>query len=209
MGHGARGLQPRRHRVGLPHPRPGAQPRLPLGRGRHRRLFRRSAAAVPVARAVERARSDPQGAAVRADERGGQPRRGRQGAVLLSRCGAELRLRAHALQAAAGGLSVRMADRGERPPPRLGGDGVRADRYRHFRRRPLLRHRGRVCQGGRGRRAHADHGPQPRPRAGLHPCPAAGLVPQHLELVGRHAEAVVAGSGQRRRARAARPAGAL
>ena len=49
----------------------------------------------------------------------GQPWRGRQGALLLSRCHPQLRLRAHALQAAAGGLSLSMADRGERASPRL------------------------------------------------------------------------------------------
>ena len=33
------------------------------------------------------------------------------------------------------GLSLRLAARGECAPPRLAGHGVRADRYRHFRRR--------------------------------------------------------------------------
>ena len=97
----------------------------------------------------------------------------------------ELCLRAHALQAAAGGLSLRMADRGERTPQGLGGNGIRADRHRHFRRRPLFRCRCRICQGRRGRHAHAGYGPQPRPRAGAHPYPAASLVPQHLELGAR------------------------
>ena len=40
LGHGARGLQRRRRRLGLPAARPGAQQGLPLGRGRHRRHLR-------------------------------------------------------------------------------------------------------------------------------------------------------------------------
>ena len=71
MGHRARGLQPRRHRLGLFPARPCAQPRLSLGRGRHRRLRRRQAAAVPRPRAVERQGPDPEGAAVRPDQQQG------------------------------------------------------------------------------------------------------------------------------------------
>ena len=41
--------------------------------------------------------------------------------------------------------------------------GIRAARYRRVRRRPLLRRRRRVRQGGSGGRAHARHGDQPRP----------------------------------------------
>ena len=67
------------------HPRPGPLARVPLGRGRHRRVQRRPAAAVPRAGAVERPRPDPQGAALRPDQRRGQPRRGRQGVLLLPR----------------------------------------------------------------------------------------------------------------------------
>ena len=47
VGHGPRGLQRRRRRVVLLPPRPRPLPRLPLGRGRHGRLLRRRAAAVP------------------------------------------------------------------------------------------------------------------------------------------------------------------
>ena len=66
-------------------PRPGALARVPLGRGRHRRDLRRPPAAVPGARAVERRRPDPQGADVRAHQQRGQPRRGRQGVLVLPR----------------------------------------------------------------------------------------------------------------------------
>ena len=43
VGHRARGLQPARQCLGLLSARPRAQPRLSLGRGRHRRILRRSA----------------------------------------------------------------------------------------------------------------------------------------------------------------------
>ncbi len=82
----------------LLHPRPGAVARVPLGRGRARRRLRRPAAAVPRARAVERARPDPQGAALRPDQRRGQPRRGRQGVLLLRRRPADALVPAVAVQ---------------------------------------------------------------------------------------------------------------
>ena len=85
MGHGPRGLQPGRRRLELPDPRPGALAGLPLGRGRHRRHLRRTPAAVPGAGAVERRRPDPQGADLRAHQQRGQPRRGRQGVLVLPR----------------------------------------------------------------------------------------------------------------------------
>ena len=85
VGHGPRGLQRRRQRVGLLLPRPVALARLPLGRRRPRRHLRRQAAAVLRARAVERAGPDPQGAPVRADQQRGQSRRGREGVLLLRR----------------------------------------------------------------------------------------------------------------------------
>ena len=47
VGHGARGLQPARQRVGLLPARSRAQPRLSLGRRRPRRILRRPAAPVP------------------------------------------------------------------------------------------------------------------------------------------------------------------
>ena len=52
--------------------------------------------------AVERARPDPQGAAVRTDQRRRQPRRGRQGALLLPRRDADALVPEDALQVSAG-----------------------------------------------------------------------------------------------------------
>ena len=62
-----------------------AVPRLPLERGRPRRVLRHRATAVPRARAVERTRSDPQGTDLRSHRRSGQSRRGRQGVLVVRR----------------------------------------------------------------------------------------------------------------------------
>ncbi len=72
MGHRARGLQRGRYCVGLLSARPCAQPRIPLGRGRHCRFRRRHAELVRVACAVESQRPDPERAALRCHERAGQ-----------------------------------------------------------------------------------------------------------------------------------------
>ena len=104
VGHRARGLLGRRRLLGLLPARPRAQPRLPLGRGRPARHLRSRVPAVLRAGAVERRRSDPQGAPVRPDRPRGQPRRGRQGALLLPR------LHADALVPARRSTSIRSGD---------------------------------------------------------------------------------------------------
>ena len=85
VGHGARGLQRIGRRLELLHPRSRPLPRLPLGRRRHRRHLRRQAAPLLQPGPVERQGSHPQGAALRADQQPGQPRRGREGVLLLPR----------------------------------------------------------------------------------------------------------------------------
>ena len=103
--------------LGLLPARPRAQPRLPLGRGRPAR-------ASPTARAGSASRSrcgtarpDPQGAALRPHRPRGQPRRGREGVLLLPRRDADALLHEGALQVPAGRVPVRAARRGE-PAPR-------------------------------------------------------------------------------------------
>ena len=64
----------------------------------------------------------------------GQPRRGRQGVLLLPRLHADALLHEGALQVPAGRVSLRAAGRGE-PPPRQARAGVRAGRHRRVRRR--------------------------------------------------------------------------
>ena len=86
VGHRPRGLQRQRRRLELLHPRPGAVAGLQVGRGRHRRPLRRPPAAVLRRSPLWNGRRpDPQGADVRPDQRRGQPRRGRQGVLLLPR----------------------------------------------------------------------------------------------------------------------------
>ena len=105
VGNGARGLQPERRCVELLPARSCAIARLSLGRGRPRRLQRSEAADVFRAGALERQRSDSEGAAVRPDQRRGQSRRGRQGVLLLSRLHADPLLHEVALQVSARGVS--------------------------------------------------------------------------------------------------------
>ncbi len=133
VGHGARGLQRRRRRVVVLPARSRPFPGLPLERGRDGRAVRRVRAAVPRAGAVERPRPDPQGADVRPREQRGQPRRGRQGLLVVPRRAAVERLAALALPLSAGRIPVRG------PPPRqprtLEARGrVRAARHRRVRR---------------------------------------------------------------------------
>ena len=97
-------------------PRSGAVARLPLGRGRAGGHLRRQAAALLRARALEREGPDPQGAPLRADERRRQPRRGRQGVLLLPRLHADAFVHEVPLQVPAGGLSLRRSRRTKQAP---------------------------------------------------------------------------------------------
>ena len=65
VGHGPRGLQRRRRRLGIPPARHGPQQGLSLGRGRHRRALRPLPAPRLRPGVLERPRPDPQGAALR------------------------------------------------------------------------------------------------------------------------------------------------
>ena len=71
--------------------------------------------------------------------------------------------------------------------------GVRAARLRRVRRRPLLRHRHRVREGGSGRHLHPHRGVQPRARRRGAARPAAAVVPEHVGL-GRRARAAARSS---------------
>ena len=153
----------RRRSLGLLPARPRPQSGVPLGRGRHRRHLRRPAAALLRAGALERARPDPQGATVRPDRQRGQPRRGRQGVLLLPRLHADRLVHEDALQVPAGRVPVRRPG-GDQPAREQGRARVRADRHRHLRRGPLLRRGGRVRQGRPRRHPDPDQRDQSRPR---------------------------------------------
>src|SRR5262245_648157 len=107
MGYRPRGLQRRRKRLGLLQSRPGAIARVPLGRRRARWNFRRSATPLLRAGAVERQRSHHQRAAVRPDQQRSQPRRGRQGVLLLPRLDAHALVHEVPVQVSARGVSLR------------------------------------------------------------------------------------------------------
>ena len=116
VGHGARGLQRQRRRVALVPARPRPLALVPLERGRDGGALRHPARAVPRVVAVERRRPDPQGADVRADRSRGQPRRGREGVLVVRGRAAQPRVAAVALPLPAGGVPLPAAHRRERPP---------------------------------------------------------------------------------------------
>ena len=201
MGHGPRGLQPRRRRLEPLHARPGPLARVPLGRGRDRRDLRRPPAAVPGAGALERRRPDPQGADVRAHQQRGQPRRGRQGVLVLPRLHADALLPEVPVQVPAARRSRTATwwpTNGRRGKQRL---RVRAARHRDLRRRPLLRRGRRVRQGRARRHPDARHRAQPRARGRDAARAADAVVPQHV-VVGRRGGQAVAARRRRRGARA-------
>ena len=131
-------------------------------------------------------RPDPQGAALRPDQRRGQPRRGRQGVLLLPRQPADPRL-----PCAASTSTRRRRSRTTTSSPRTGAParrhGVRAARHRRLRRRPLLRRRGRVRQGRARRHPLPHHGAQPRAGRRADPPAADAVVPQHVVVGPRRA----------------------
>ena len=112
LGHGPRGLQRARHGLGLLPARPRALAGLPVERGRHGRHLRRPADVLLRAGAVERRGPDPQGADVRPRRRRRQPRRGRQGVLVVPGLHAHPLVDALALPLPAGRLPVRRAGRG-------------------------------------------------------------------------------------------------
>ena len=74
-------------------------------------------------------------------------------------------------------------------PARQARPRVRAARHRRVRRRPLLDRRGRLRQGRSHRRDHGDPGHQRRTRRRHAPRAADGVVPQHVVVGRRRAQA--------------------
>ena len=128
---------------------------------------------------VERPRSDPEGAAVRADQSEGN--HGEDVKELYyyldgTPTHSYMRMLYKYPQAA---FPYSSARRGE-PAARPGRAGIRADRHRRLRREPLFRCRDRICQGRCRRHPDAGHGPQSRAGSGDAACVAAALGPQYL-----------------------------
>ena len=125
---------------------------------------------------------------VRADRPAGQPRRGRQGVLVVPGRHPQPRVEPVALPLPAGGVPVPGPDRCQRAPEPVPA-GVRAAGHRRVRRRPVLDHRGALRQGRPGRPADVDPGHQRRAGGRQHPRAAHRLVPQHLGLGCRRAQA--------------------
>ena len=97
--------------------RSGSLARLSVERRWHSGYLRPAPIFVFCAGALERPRSDPQGAAVWFDQQRGQPRRRRQGVLLLPGQHADALVHEVSLQISAGGIPVRKA-----PRRRTGGE---------------------------------------------------------------------------------------
>ena len=184
VGNRPGGLQRGRRRLELLHARSGPLPRLPLGRGRPGGDLRRQAAALLRARAVEREGPHPEGAGLRPVEQRGEPRRGREGLLLLPRQHPDPFVHEVPLQVPAGRLPLRRPGPDEREAD-AGGDGVRAPRHRRLRGRPLLRRLRGVRQGRHRRHPREDHGGEPGPGGGRAASPPDAVVPQRLVVVDR------------------------
>ena len=168
--------------MGVLPPRPRAVARLPLGRGRARRLLRPEAATVFRPGALEREGPDSEGAALRLEQCRGEPRRGREGVLLLSRFHADPLVHEVAVQVPPGRLPVRRP-REDECASHAPGLRVRAHRHRRVRRRPLLRRLRRICQVVSGGMLHSDHRREPGPRDRDDSSAAHPVVPQHVVLV--------------------------
>ena len=183
VGLGPRGLQRRRKRLELLPARPRALARVPVERGRPRRPLHAAPGPVLRARLLERRGPDPQGADLRVVRTRGEPRRGRQGVLVVPRRHPQPLLPEMALPLPAARVPLRRPRRGERPP-RPDPARVRAAGHRDLRRGPLLEDRGDVRQGGPDRPLPPDPGHQ-RGSGGRDAARApAPVVPGHLVVGG-------------------------
>ena len=151
------------------------------------------------ARALERPRPDPQGAALRPDRQRRQSRRGRQGVLLLPRQHADALVHEVSLQVSAARVPVRAARRGE-PPPRPRSDpefelldtGV-FDDNRYF--DVFVEYAKASPNDILIRITAVNRGPKSRTA----PPAADALVPQHVVVGTRHGAAPSCADGRQRR----------
>ena len=132
-------------------------------------------------RPLEREGPDPQGAALRPRALRGQPRRGREGVLLLPRLDADPLLHEVALQVPAAEFPYRRLIEENRRRRGTSGEFELLDTG-HLRRRPLLRRLRRVRQGRAGGHRACGSWRTTAGRTGAPPPAAAPLVPQHLGL---------------------------
>ena len=121
--------------------------------------------AAPVLRggAVERSGPDPEGAAVRPHQRRGQPRRGRQGVLVVPRRHADAPWMRVALPLPAARVPLRAAARGEPPPRPATSPSSSCSTPACSTRTGSSTSLVDLRQGGPGRHLHPHHGDQPRP----------------------------------------------
>ena len=162
------------------------------------------------ARAVERAGSDPQGAPVRTDRHRGQPRRGREGVLLLPRQHADALVHEGPLQVSAARSSPTRELVEENRRRGQGRPRVRTGRHGRVRRRPLLRRRSSSTRRRTPRTSwSAITVVESRARGGAAAPAADALVPQHL-VMGCRCDASAdapgpASAGAARRSRSSEP----
>ena len=191
MGHGARGLQRRRRRLGLSS-RTSTRAAAPIAGARTASAGSATTSSTSASAVALWNGKDPilKERLFGLTNRAGQSRRGRQGALLLSRCDADLQLRAHALQVSAGGISLRRVwsrrtrgATGSSPSSRSSipasstTTAISTSISNTPRRTPTT-----SCCGSRSTNRGPDDGGDS--------CAAAGLVSQHLELVHGRPQAV-------------------
>src|SRR5579885_1181864 len=188
MGNGAGGLQPWRNGVGVSSARSCEVARVPLGRGWDRGNQRPAPIYLLCAGVVEWAGPNFEGTVVWADGERGEPRGGRQGVLLLPGFDADAQLSENAVQVSAAGVSLCAAGGGE-PQARAIRAGIRAAGHGSIRGGPVFRRVRGVCQGGRRRHLDPDYGGEPRAGGGAAASAADAVVPEHVVVGQRFAEA--------------------
>ena len=162
VGHGARGLQPGRQRLGLLHPRPVPLARLPLGRGRPRRASRTtsSASALPSPCGTSATPSSRNALFGLTNSEANHGEDVKEYYFYVDSTPTHSYMK-YLYKYPQREFPYRdLVETNRRPV--AGGVRVRAARHRRLRRRPLLRRLRRVRQGRPGRHPDPDHRPQPR-----------------------------------------------
>ena len=144
-------------------------------------------AAVLRARALERARSDSEGAPVRADQQRVESRRGRQGVLLLRRLDRHALVHEVPLQVSAAGIPV-PGSRGGQPAAVADGVRVRVARHGVFDEDRYFDVFLEYAKAGAGRHPRSRSRSKSRARGSPAPRAADALVPQYV-VVGKSGDA--------------------
>ncbi len=181
------------------HPRPGALARVSLGRGRLRGVLRRQAAPLLRPRAVERPRSDPQGTAVRAHERGGNHGEDvKEYYFYLDSTPTHSYMKWLYKYPQGAYPYADLIDTNRRAIPH--GLRVRAAGHRRVRGGPVLRRVRGIREAGSRRRADPDHRGEPRPGRRDAARAADSVVSKHVDVVAGDGRSRSCAKPRRRRA---------